>query len=97
MFKAMLKTILHKPTTEKKCKYTDVIQECQEAGWEVKYFPIEVGSREFTNQTLRACFKYWTYPTKRSERQQMKFLKQPYGPPTQSGYQDTTRCLADGN
>ncbi len=37
----------------KKCKYTDLIQECREAGWEVKYFPIEVGSRgfRFTNQT----------------------------------------------
>ncbi len=29
-------------------KYTD-IQECHEAGWEVKYFPIEVGSIGFTN------------------------------------------------
>ena len=42
----------------KKCKYTDLIQECHEAGWEVKYFPIEVGSRGFSIQTLRACFKY---------------------------------------
>jgi hypothetical protein len=24
----------------------------------VNYFPVEVGSRGFTNQTLRCCFKY---------------------------------------
>ena len=42
----------------KKCKNTGFIQECHEVGWEAKYFAIEVGSRGFTNQTLRACFKY---------------------------------------
>ena len=42
----------------KKCKYADLIQECQEAIWEMKYFSIEDGSRGFTNQTLRSCFKY---------------------------------------
>ena len=39
-------------------KNADLIQECQEAGWEVKNFPVEDGSRGFTNQTLRSCFKY---------------------------------------
>ena len=42
----------------KKCKYEDLINEGREAGWEMKYFPIEIGSRGFTNETLRACFKY---------------------------------------
>ena len=42
----------------KKCKYEDLINEGQEAGWNLKYFPVEVGSRGFTNKTLRTCFKY---------------------------------------
>lgn len=42
----------------KKCKYAELIQECQDAGWEAKYFPVEVGSRGFSNQTLRSCLKY---------------------------------------
>ena len=29
----------------KKLKYEDLIQEGQSAGWELKYFPVEVGSR----------------------------------------------------
>ena len=49
---------LAQANSRKKCKYTELIQECKEAGWDVKYFPVEVGSRGFTNQTLRACFKY---------------------------------------
>ena len=42
----------------KKCKYEDLVSEGQEAGWEMKYFPVEVGSRGFTNETLRACLKF---------------------------------------
>ena len=42
----------------KKCKYEDLISEGREAGWEMKYFPIEVGSRGFTNETLRTCMKF---------------------------------------
>ena len=49
---------LAQANNRKKCKYADLIHECQEAGWDVRYFPVEVGSRGFTNQTLRACFKY---------------------------------------
>ena len=49
---------LGQANNRKKCKYADLIHECQEAGWDVRYFPVEVGSRGFTNQTLRACFKY---------------------------------------
>ena len=30
----------------------------------MKYFPVEVGSRGFTNQTLRACFKYLSLSNK---------------------------------
>ena len=36
----------------KKCKYADFIHECQEAGWEAKYFRVEAGSRGFTNKTF---------------------------------------------
>ena len=43
----------------KKVKYEDLIQEGQDAGWELKYFPVEVGSRGFTNNTLRTCFKFF--------------------------------------
>ena len=42
----------------KKCKYEDLISEGRDAGWDLKYFPVEVGSRGFTNETLRACFKF---------------------------------------
>ncbi|XP_072051487.1 uncharacterized protein [Amphiura filiformis] len=42
----------------KKMNYEDLIQEGQEAGWELKYFPVEVGSRGFTNNTLRNCFSF---------------------------------------
>ena len=38
--------------------YKHLIQEGQSAGWELKYFPVEVGSRGFTNNTLRTCFKF---------------------------------------
>ena len=44
--------------SRKEFKYANPIQECQEAGWEVNYFPVEVVSRGLTNQTLRSCFKY---------------------------------------
>ena len=42
----------------KKCKYADLIHECQKACWEVKYFPAELRSRGFTNRTHRSCFEY---------------------------------------
>ena len=54
--------------SRKKCKYADLIHECQEAGWEVKYFPVEVGSRGFTNQTLRSCFKYLDLSNKETRK-----------------------------
>ena len=31
----------------KKCKYEDLTSEVQEADWEMKYLPVEVGSRGF--------------------------------------------------
>ena len=40
-------------------KYEDLIQEGQSAGWELKYFPVEVGSGEFTNNTLHTYFKFF--------------------------------------
>ena len=42
----------------KKCKYEDLIREGGEAGWELAYFPVEVGARGFTSQALRTCFKF---------------------------------------
>ena len=42
----------------KKCKYEDLISEGRDAGWDLRYFPVEVGSRGFTNATLRTCFKF---------------------------------------
>jgi len=42
----------------KKLKYEDLIQDGHAAGWELKYFPVEVGSRGMINSTLRACFKF---------------------------------------
>ena len=54
--------------SRKKCKYADLISECQEAGWEVKYFPVEVGSRGFTKQTVRSCFKYLDLSNKETRK-----------------------------
>ena len=50
--------------SRKKCKYADLIHECQEPGWE----PVEVGSRGFTNQTLRSCFKYLDISNKETRK-----------------------------
>ena len=59
---------LQKLTSEKKCKYADLIHECQESGWQVKYFPLEIGSRGFTKQVLRRCFKYLNLSNKQMKK-----------------------------
>ena len=55
---------------QKKCKYANVIHECQELSrlGGVKYFPVEVGFRGFTDQTLRTCFKYLDLSSKQIRR-----------------------------
>ena len=52
----------------KKMKYEELIQEGQAAGWELKYFPVEVGSRGFTNNTLRTCFKFFGLTNKETKK-----------------------------
>ena len=47
---------LAQANNRKKCKYADLIHECQEAGWDVRYFPVEVGSRGFTNPNPQSMF-----------------------------------------
>jgi hypothetical protein len=39
----------------KKTKYQDLVAECENRGWTVFYFPIEVGSRGIYNTTLTKC------------------------------------------
>ena len=39
----------------KKCKYQELIAECENRGWSVYYFPVEVGSRGFYNTSLSKC------------------------------------------
>ena len=43
----------------KQLKYEDLIHKGQSAGWELKYFPVEVRSRGFANNTLHTCFKFF--------------------------------------
>ena len=52
----------------KKMKYEDLIQEGQSAGWELKYFPVEVGSRGFANNTLHTCFKFFGLTKKKKKK-----------------------------
>ena len=39
----------------KKCKYQDLVADCENRGWTVFYFPIEVGSRGIYNTTFSKC------------------------------------------
>ena len=39
----------------KKCRYEDLVAECENRGWTVYYFPIEVGSRGIYNTTPSKC------------------------------------------
>ena len=39
----------------KKCKYQDLVAECENRGWCTHYFPIEIGSRGFYNTSLSKC------------------------------------------
>ena len=52
----------------KKLKYEHLIQEGQSAGWQLKYFPVEVRSRGFTNNTLRTCFKFFGLRNKETRK-----------------------------
>ena len=49
---------MHLQIPKKKCKKANLYLVCQIARWEVRYFSVEVESRGFTDQTIRACFKY---------------------------------------
>ncbi|XP_072022080.1 uncharacterized protein [Amphiura filiformis] len=40
----------------KKCKYEDLVAECENRGWTVFYFPVEMGSRDFYNTSLNQVF-----------------------------------------
>ena len=39
----------------KKCKYQDLVADCENRGWSPYYFPIEVGSRGFCNTSVSKC------------------------------------------
>jgi len=39
----------------KKCKYEDLVAECENRKWHTYYFPVEVGSRGFYNTSLTKC------------------------------------------
>ena len=39
----------------KKCKYQDLVAECENRGWCTHYFPIKIGSRGFYNISLSKC------------------------------------------
>ncbi|XP_071836870.1 uncharacterized protein [Apostichopus japonicus] len=39
----------------KKCKYQDLVADCESRGWSTYYFPIEVGSRGFCNTSVNKC------------------------------------------
>ena len=44
------------------------VQEGQSARWELKYFPVEVASRGFMNDTLRTCFKFFGLTNKETRK-----------------------------
>ena len=70
----LLRRTLHRPTSEKKkkekkkLKLEDLIQEGQSAGWVLKYFPVEVWSRGFINNTLHTCFKFFGLTNKENQK-----------------------------
>ena len=39
----------------KKCKYQDLVADCENRGWSPYYFPVEVGSRGFCNTSVNKC------------------------------------------
>ena len=39
----------------KKCKYDQLVADCENRGWKTFYFPVEVGSRGFYNTSLTKC------------------------------------------
>ena len=39
----------------KKCKYQELVAECENRGWCTHYFPIEIGSRGFYKTSLSKC------------------------------------------
>ena len=66
---AIERTITHKfPDRLTSLELTDLIQVEQTAGWELKYFPVEVKSREFTNTILRTCFKFFSLTNKETRK-----------------------------
>jgi hypothetical protein len=47
----------------KKCKYQELVAECENRGWSTNYFPVEVGSRGFYNTSLSKCISALGVPT----------------------------------
>ena len=39
----------------KKCKYSELVAECENRSWTTHYFPVEIGSRGFYNTSLPKC------------------------------------------
>ena len=39
----------------KKCKYSELVAECENRSWTTHYFPVEVGCRGFYNTSLPKC------------------------------------------
>ena len=39
----------------KKCKYDQLVAECESRGWKTHYFPVEIGSRGFYNISMTKC------------------------------------------
>ena len=61
----------------KKCKYQDLVAECENNGWSVNYFPVEVGSRGIYSTTISKCLASLGIPSgKRKPILQRVFIKQ---------------------
>ena len=50
-----MKENLSNAYARKKCKYQDLVAECENRGWCTHYFPIVKGSRGFYNTSLSKC------------------------------------------
>jgi hypothetical protein len=51
------------PMRWKKCKYQELVAECENRGWSTNYFPVEVGSRGFYNTSLIKCISALGVPS----------------------------------
>ena len=69
-------TVLHEDDNEaaqirKNERYENLIEECKEAGWSVKHFPVEVGCKGFVGNRLRS----WLFATGLCHRQVSKLSR----------------------